>query len=134
MSHYVIKCGACHKIMDFLKPRPFSYFWLSSAPPCDGSDGNFVFSPNHNTAQRSTVVRRCVIVERPDCLDINLLLFLGYFIIFILVTLICLINKHAHLTFFTFLKTISLLSRSSFRKFCPYVRLLGCSRLFGRSE
>ena len=125
MSHYVIKCGACDKIMDFLKPRPFSYFWLSSAPPCDGSDGNFVFLPNHNTAQRSTlvkeknirrtVVRQCAIVERPDGLDINIFLCLGYFIIFILVTLICLINEHARLTFFTFLKTISLLSRSSFK-------------------
>ena len=40
-------------------------------------------------------------------------------------TLTCLINEHACLTFFTFLKTISLFSRSFFRKFGPYV--LACS-------
>ena len=46
-------------------------------------------------------------------------------------TLICLINEHAGLTFFTFLKTISLFSRSFFRKFGPYV--LACSFIRGCS-
>ena len=40
-------------------------------------------------------------------------------------TLACLINEHACLTLFTLLKVISLFSRSFFRTFCPYDRLLG---------
>ena len=126
--------------MDFLKPRPFSYFWLSSAPRRFGWKFCLFTQSQYSSAVnickgkkyiRRTVVRQCAIVERPDGLDINLLLCLGYFIILILVTLICLINEHARLTFFTFLKTISLLSRSSFRKFGPYV--LACSFIRGCS-